>query len=172
LPEPRESGLYRLVWHRSVSRTKKANKYLRVAYRLKRDISTWTSVVVSSQGHVRAGSAVKMGSRDVGENTPLASQPALDVPAQTPRTAAARFPGPDAGSSACTREPGLGLQADRRRACEASASQCRRPRCGRSSSATGCRPRPSVTSFPGATSSANRRRRRSPAISSPSRPPG
>jgi hypothetical protein len=37
LPEPRESGLYRLVWRRSVSRTKKANKYLRVAFRLIND---------------------------------------------------------------------------------------------------------------------------------------
>ncbi len=55
--------------------------------------------------------------------------------------------------------------------CRALGSVFRRPRCGRFSSVTGCRPRRSETSSPGATSSANTRRRRSPVISSPSRPP-
>jgi hypothetical protein len=56
--------------------------------------------------------------------------------------------------------------------CEASASRFQRHRCGRSSSATVCGRRRSETSSPGATSSANKLRRRSPAISSPSRRPG
>ena len=53
--------------------------------------------------------------------------------------------------------------------CRASASRFRRLRCGRSSSAAAFRLRRSETSFPGETFSANRRRRRWPVISSPSR---
>jgi hypothetical protein len=56
--------------------------------------------------------------------------------------------------------------------CGALASPCRRRRCGRSSSATACRLRRSETSSPGETSCASTQRRRSRAISSPSRPPG
>jgi hypothetical protein len=56
--------------------------------------------------------------------------------------------------------------------CEALASPSRQPRCGRSWSVTVCRRRRSETSSPGETFFASTRRRRSPAISSPSRPPG
>jgi hypothetical protein len=56
--------------------------------------------------------------------------------------------------------------------CEAWASPCRRHRCGRSFSVTGCHPRRSETSSPGETSSANTQRRRSPVISSPLKQPG
>jgi hypothetical protein len=71
---------------------------------------------------VRAGAAAERLGGSVGASgdaaalAPAAGQAALDVPAPTPGTAAARFSGPGAGSSARTREPGLGLPADRRRA--------------------------------------------------------
>jgi len=73
------------------------------------------------------------------------------------------------GSHARTR---LGATGGSSASCEALASRLRPPRCGRSSSATGCRRRRSETSSPGETSCAGRRRRRSHVISSPSRPPG
>jgi hypothetical protein len=56
--------------------------------------------------------------------------------------------------------------------CTAWASPSRRHRRGRSSPVTGCRRRRSGTSTRGEASCASTRRRRSPVISSPSRPPG
>jgi hypothetical protein len=56
--------------------------------------------------------------------------------------------------------------------CRASAFPCRRPRCGRSSPIMVCRLRRGEMSSHGETFCASTRRRRSPVISSPSRPPG
>ena len=131
----------------------------------------------SDPRRARAGAAAKRLDESVrapGDVAALASpagQAALDVPAQSPGAAFARSSPADAGCSARSREPGLGLSTDRRRTAEPW-HLFRRPRFGRSSPVMVFVRRRSETSSHGATFSASTRRRRSPVISSPSRPPG